>query len=53
LQTLKKSKPGVKDGRVNKKWHMPVDGFYDASNLPIKKALIDFAITNKVLQEQN
>jgi hypothetical protein len=30
---------------------MPIHGFYDASDLSLKKALIKFAIANKVLHK--
>jgi hypothetical protein len=30
---------------------IPINSLYDASNFSIEKALVDFAITNKVLQQ--
>lgn len=32
---------------------MPINGLYDMSNLSLKKALVDFAIVNEVLQLLN
>ena len=32
---------------------MPINSLYNASNLSIEKALINLAVTNKVLQELN
>jgi len=32
---------------------MPINGLYEASNLSIQKALVNFAITNEVLQKLN
>ena len=30
---------------------VPINGLHNASNLSIEKALVDFAVTNEVLQE--
>ena len=32
---------------------MPIDSLYDASNLSIEKTLINFPVTNEVLQKLN
>jgi len=49
LQTLTESGLLVKE--LTRESRIPIDSLYDASNFSIKKALVDFAITNEVLQK--
>jgi len=49
LQTLRESGLSVKER--TRESRIPIDSLYDVSDFPLEKALIDFAITNKVLQK--
>jgi len=49
LQTLRESGLSVKER--TRESRIPIDSLYDASNFPLEKALVDFVITNKVLQK--
>ena len=52
LQTLDKNKKCQYKSEAMRK-SMLINSLHDASNLPIKKILIDFVVTNEVLQEPN
>jgi len=49
LQTLMESGLLVKE--LTRESRIPIDSLYDASDFSIKKALVDFAIMNEVLQK--
>jgi len=51
LQTLREMGLSVKEW--TRESSIPINGLYDMANLSIKKALVNFAITNKVLQKLN
>jgi len=49
LQTLMETGLSVKE--QTRESSIPIDSLYDASELSIEKALVDFVITNEVLQK--